>query len=137
MNQNSFTLILRITTVCAAVICLSAVAQEDPKPFPQDGEIREDAHNRLPKLVTRVAAESPATPGIRHLEDEIHVAFVVDTTGCPTRVRAFFSHHPELENAAEEAVKQWRFTAGIHHGRPVLTQMIAKVRVAPPPPPAP
>ncbi len=54
---------------------------------------------------------------------EAIIAFVVDTSGMPRDVHAISSSDPDFAEAAEDAVRQWRFKSGYKDGEPVNTSM--------------
>ena len=114
-------------------VAFPAFAQTEPVPFPASATEQSEPNSRVPQLVTRVDPLYPESLRGRQIEADVHVAFVVDQDGKPTRVRAFFSHFDELEAPAIAAVQQWRFTPGVHLGRVVKTQMIVAVHFIPPP----
>lgn len=91
-----------------ALCACSAFAQRDPIPFPRSSG--DDPTAVLPKIISRVEPTCPADVLRPGAGSDVYVAFVVDKTGQPVLVRAFFSEHPALEPAAEAAVREWRFT---------------------------
>jgi TonB family protein len=109
---------------------LPSFAQTEPSPFPASDE-PESATARLPKLISRVDPVYPSSYLPQSVETDVYVAFIVDTTGATKKVRAFFSRNEELEKPAEDAVKQWKFSPGLHSGRLVNTQMTVAVHFAP------
>lgn len=131
MKLHPIQLARSLLALAAGTLALAASAYT-PMPFPADGDGLPDS--RLPQLSSSVEAVYPAQLLDQRIEGDVWVAFVVGSTGEPLKVRAFFGRHAELEKAAEEAVKQWRFTPGIAcGGRPVHTQMIVSIHFAPPP----
>jgi protein TonB len=125
MKSSRFRLLPFLLIIGA--LALPCLAQPEPRPYPAL-DAAEAGDGQLPQLVTRVDPLLPATLAAQRIDEDVHVAFVVDQTGRPTRVRVFFSHHDELEAPAIEAVKQWKFTPGVHLGRPVCTQMVVAFR---------
>lgn len=119
-----------LLALAAASLALTARAY-DPVPFPTGGDGLPDS--RLPELTTRVEPVYPSDLLEQRVEGDVWVAFIVDSRGEPLKVRAFFSRHAGLEHAAEEAVKQWKFTPGrACGGRVVSTQMIVSLHFTPP-----
>lgn len=117
----------------AGALALPCHAGGDPVPYPAV-ESAEADQGQPPKVLTRVEPLMPAALAGQAIDEEVHIAFVVDSTGRPVKVRAFFSRHAELEAPAVEAVKQWTFTPGIHQNRAVSTQMVVALRFASPAP---
>jgi TonB family protein len=125
--MKSSSLLLRPLLLITGALALPCQAQPEPRPYPamDSAEARD---GQLPQLVSRVDPLLPSALAGQAINEDVHVAFVVDQTGRPLRVRVFFSHHDELEAPAIEAVKQWKFTPGVHLGRPVCTQMVVAFR---------
>lgn len=79
--------------------------------------------DRLPVVTSRAAPSYPADMARAGIDGTVVVSFIVDADG---RVRDAFpakSTRPEFEAAAIEAVKQWKFDAGVKGGRMVNTRM--------------
>lgn len=119
------------TTLCLASLAAPVV---DPSPFPPFATPPvESATQRLPKLIQRVEAIYPAELLSSKKQDVVYIAFVVETNGSVSQVRAFFSRYPEFEKPAIEAVQQWKFTPGMDAGHIVRTRMTVPIHFEPEP----
>ncbi len=132
MNTNPVSLPRVLLALALGALVLPCFAQEEPRPFPLSSTDEVDAAGRLPQLTTRVQPDCPRGVLAAGAEEDVWIAFVVDKQGTPTKVRAFFSHHAELEPLAEAAVRKWKFTPGFDGTVFVNTQMVVPVHFARP-----
>lgn len=133
MSLQPKRLLSTITVAVLIAATLPCFAQKDPAPFPAGDD--SDPTGRLPQVISRVEPVLGAELAATHFDEDVYVAFVVDSAGQPIRVRAFFSQHEELEAPAVAAVRQWKFTPGFHGGRNVSTRMVVALHFGPPPTP--
>lgn len=98
-----------------------------PEPPRRTGPVRVA---ELPVAPVRIAAAQPVYPDVAraaHVEGTVILECVIDTTGRVTNIRVIKSM-PLLDQAAIEAVRQWRYTPSVYHGRPVSVLMTVTVR---------
>jgi TonB family protein len=127
---------MKTRIVIIAILCLApfvAFARgplSEPTPFPREEPA--DPNVQLPVLIERAPVVYPKDAADHNLVDEIHVAFIVESSGRVTNVRAFFSRHPALEPAAVSSVQNWKFKPATMRGHPIGTRMVVAVKVEPP-----
>jgi protein TonB len=69
----------------------------------------------------------PDVARVAHVEGTVILEAVLDTNGRVTQLRVLRSV-PLLDQAALEAVRQWRYTPSIYYGKPVSVLMTITVR---------
>lgn len=115
--------------VCAQTPAKAVGVAQAPLPFPAADA--GDPDGSLPKVIEKVEALYPVEYTASGRSGFAWVAFVVDKSGQPKQVRAFFGSGERFESAAEAAVRQWKLSPGVHHGRPVMTQMVVRFDFTP------
>jgi protein TonB len=109
-----------------AGLALSAAPAPPPQPPPPQA-VRAA---QLPEVPRKVADVHPAYPEVARqarVEGTVILEGVIDTTGRVTQLRVLRSV-PLLDQAALEAVRQWRYTPSTYGGRPVSVLMTITVR---------
>jgi periplasmic protein TonB len=81
----------------------------------------------LPKVVHQVDAVYPEDAKQARVEGVVEVAVTVDTDGAVAATRVVKSV-AMLDDAAEAALKQWRFEPGREDGKPVRVEVRISVR---------
>lgn len=84
--------------------------------------------NQVPTVYRMVRPVYPEALRMTRTTGEVQVQFVVDVQGRAKDVEAVQSTHPLFAQRAVEAVQQWRFHPGVHHGRPVNTRMRVPIK---------
>jgi protein TonB len=100
-------------------------APEPAKPQPQAVRAAQ-----LPELPRKIVDAHPAYPEVARqarVEGTVILEAVIDTSGRVTQLRVLRSV-PLLDQAALEAVRQWRYTPSSYGGRPVSVLMTITVR---------
>ncbi len=87
--------------------------------------------DQKPRAVYQVAGSYPAEMRGKKVEGVVTVIFVVDPSGRVTDPRAEKSSHPAFEKPAIDAVKQWKFEAGLKGGQRVNCKMRVPIRFQP------
>ena len=85
---------------------------------------------QLPEPPRKIFDVRPAYPDIArkaHVEGTVILESVLDTSGNVTQLRVIRSA-PLLDQAAIDAVRQWRYTPTIYGGRPVSVLMTITIR---------
>jgi protein TonB len=107
---------------------LTPPAPPPPEPAkPQPQAIRAA---QLPELPRKIADAHPVYPEVARqarVEGTVILEAVIDTSGRVTQLRVLRSV-PLLDQAALEAVRQWRYTPSTYGGRPVSVLMTITVR---------
>jgi len=99
-----------------------------PEPVrPQPGPIRAAQLPEVPRKIVDVHPVYPDVARIAHIEGTVVLEAVVDTSGRVTQLRVLRSV-PLLDQAAFDAVRQWRYTPSTYGGRPVSVLMTVTVR---------
>jgi protein TonB len=98
----------------------------DP-PRPQTGPIRAAQLPELPRKTVDVRPLYPEVARSARVEGTVIIEAVLDTTGRITQLRVIKSV-PLLDQAALDAVRQWRYTPSMYGGRPVSVLMTITVR---------
>jgi protein TonB len=97
------------------------------RPQPPVGPVRAA---QLPELPHKIVDAHPLYPDIarsNHIEGTVVLEAVIDTAGRVTQLRVLKSV-PLLDQAALDAVRQWKYTPSIYYGRPVSVLMTITVR---------
>lgn len=83
-------------------------------------------YDEPPKVVKQTTPNYPAAPFSRGIEGTVEIVFVVDEKGRVTDLRVIKSI-PELDRAALDCVKKWKFRPAKKGGRAVRTEALAPV----------
>ena len=76
-----------------------------------------------PKAIKQVPPVYPLAMRMSRMRGEVLIGFIVDIEGGVRRVGVLRSNNPYFDEAAIEAVRQWRFEPGKVNGRVVSTRM--------------
>ncbi|RPI55311.1 MAG: energy transducer TonB [Acidobacteria bacterium] len=109
------------TILIGVVFALGSVSpmlgQEDDTVYkPGDGV-------STPRLVKRVYPQYSADALRRKVKGSVTLRCVVDRDGLPTRLEVIKPLDEDLDRAALDALKQWRFAPGEKDGKAVLVQI--------------
>ncbi len=105
------------------------IVVQPPEPPRPSGPVRVA---ELPVSPRRIGDTRPVYPEIARaarVEGTVILEAVLDTTGRVTQLRVIQSV-PMLDQAALEAVRQWRYTPSLYGGHPVSVLMTITVRFA-------
>lgn len=81
-----------------------------------------------PKLLKSVKPSYPSYDLVRkRVEDRVFLQAVIGEDGTVKDVRTVYAMYPQLSDAAQAALRQWRFSAGTRLGVPV--QVLAGVEI--------
>ena len=83
-------------------------------------------YDEPPRIVKQTKPNYPQKPFARGIEGTVEILFVVDEKGRVTDPRVIRSI-PELDRAALDCVKQWKFRPAKKGGRAVRTEALAPV----------
>jgi periplasmic protein TonB len=97
-----------------------------PPPVPR-APIRLHVGMQAPRKIVNVAPRYPIPAQLAHIEGVVVLDAVIDTTGRVTDVRVTHSIQL-LDQAAIDAVRQWRFTPTLLNGEPVSILLTVTVR---------
>jgi protein TonB len=89
-----------------------------PPPAPVVVPVRVGGQISTPALVHRVEPAYPKIAAEAHVTGMVILEAIVGTDGCVESVKVLRSRHVLLDNAAMEALKQWRYTPLILNGMP-------------------
>lgn len=89
-----------------------------------DGPVED--YDQPPRLVKKTQPVYPQDAFVKKIEGTVVLEILIDSTGRVARSKVINSI-PALDQAAMECVKQWVFTPGIKHGRPVMTRASAPI----------
>jgi len=81
----------------------------------------------VPRKMVDVRPQYPEIARAAHVEGTIIMEAVLDTSGRVTQIRILRSV-PMLDQAAVDAVRQWRYTPSLYGGHPVSVLMTITVR---------
>ncbi len=100
-----------------------------PPPVPENppAPVRAAQLPELPRKTVDVHPIYPDVARVAHVEGTVILEAVLDTSGRVTQLRVLRSV-PLLDQAALEAVRQWRYTPSIYYGKPVSVLMTITVR---------
>ena len=82
---------------------------------------------QAPRKIVNVAPRYPTHAQLAHIEGVVVLDAVIDATGRVTDVRVTRSIQA-LDQAAIDAVRQWRFTPTLLNGEPVSILLTVTVR---------
>lgn len=98
---------------------------EVPRPLP--GPVRAAQLPEMPRKLVDVHPVYPEVARAARVEGTVVLEAVLDTSGRITQLRVLKSV-PLLDQAALDAVRQWRYTPSLYGGRPVSVLMTVTVR---------
>jgi protein TonB len=94
-------------------------AQPPPPPPPAPAApVRITGQLVTPALLNRVEPVYPAAASEAHLSGSVILEVVVDTQGRVESVKVLRSRHPWLDNAAIQAIREWRYSPLVLNGSP-------------------
>jgi len=79
--------------------------------------------DEVPRPLQQIAPAYPDRLRRQGIRGKANVLFVVDETGRVISPRIEKSTHSDFDRPALEAIRKWRFTAGVKDGRKVKTRM--------------
>jgi periplasmic protein TonB len=79
-----------------------------------------------PKLISSTRAVYPQAARQANIEGSVTVMAYIDQAGKVTTARAL-NGPVMLRAAAEESVRQWKYSAGLEDGKPVQSHLVVKV----------
>jgi periplasmic protein TonB len=82
----------------------------------------------MPRVLRRVAPRYPANARRAGLEGEVTLGFDVSPTGQVENIAVVQSNDPRFEEAAMEAMRQWRLSPGLREGEPVRVRMMQTIK---------
>jgi protein TonB len=98
----------------------SGEAKEAPKePDPSEGPLRVGGDVKAPVVVKRVEPNYNDVARKAHVQGVVIVEAIIDKNGNVDKVKLLKGLSMGLNEAAEEAVKQWKFKPGTLNGEPV------------------
>jgi protein TonB len=98
---------------------LGAVASPAPPPPPRSAApLRVSGALKSPDLLHRVEPGYSALAALSHISGVVILEAVVDVTGAVETVKILHGRSPLLDNAAAEALKQWRYAPLVVAGIP-------------------
>lgn len=83
---------------------------------------QEVSHTTLPKIIHRVEPKYTKDALAAKLEGLVVLSFVLDINGVPSDIKVVRGLGKGLDEKAEEALQQWRFSPETSHGEPVTTK---------------
>jgi TonB family protein len=110
----------------AAGSCATATSQSLPEPPNTEGQVTIGPLDRGPVLIQQAQPRYPRGAFDRGIEGTVELEILVDETGDVIKTRIIKSI-PELDAAAIQAVRQWKFKPALMGGHPVATVASAPV----------
>jgi protein TonB len=77
----------------------------------------------MPVVVRKVHAQYTPNAMRERVAGSVKLRCVVDRQGAPTAIEVVESLHPELDESAVNAMKQWQFRPGARGGTPVAVRI--------------
>ena len=102
-------------------------AQRDSDVQKSIAEMQTSQSDRKAKLIYKVEARYTEEARQKNIEGSVLLALTIDHDGLPQNIHIKRSLEPSLDQAAIEAVRQWRFLPAIKDGQPV--SMVITVEV--------
>lgn len=106
---------------------VTSIPPQPEPPRPQPGPVRAAQLPELPRKTVDVHPVYPDIARTARIEGTVVLEAVLDTTGRVTQLKVLRSV-PLLDQAALDAVRQWRYTPSTFAGRPVSVLMTITVR---------
>lgn len=107
-----------VAFACALGLVSPMLAQQDDTVYKPGGDVS------TPIVIKEVRPNYSSDAMKRRVTGAVLLQCVVNRDGVPTRVEIIESLDEELDRAALEALKQWRFEPGKKNGKPVLVQIV-------------
>ena len=85
------------------------------------------AVQKKPEIIKKVLPKYPPIAQRAGIEGMVVVDFIVDEKGLPTQIK-ILKGHPMLDEAAINAVKQYRFSPGMQRDKPVKVKWRVPIR---------
>ena len=85
------------------------------------------AVQKKPEIIKKVLPKYPPIAQRAGIEGMVVVDFIVDEKGLPTAIK-ILKGHPMLDEAAIEAVEQYRFSPGMQRDKPVKVKWRVPIR---------
>jgi protein TonB len=108
----------------------SPVAPPSPPPEPPRppaGPVRAAELPQIPRKIVDIHPVYPDIARTARIEGTVVLEAVLDTNGRVTQLKVLRSI-PLLDQAALDAVRQWRYTPSVYYGRPVSVLLTITVR---------
>lgn len=105
----------------------STIVVQPPEPPRPTAQVRVADLPVTPRKIGDVRPVYPEIARAAHVQGTVIMEAVLDTTGRVTQLRVIQSA-PMLDQAALDAVRQWRYTPSLYGGRPVSVLMTITVR---------
>jgi protein TonB len=103
------------------------IVMHAPEPPKTSGPVRAAELPVAPRKVVDVRPVYPEIARTARREGTVILEAVLDPTGSVTQLRVVRSV-PLLDEAAIEAVRQWKYTPSVYYGRPVSVLMTITIR---------
>jgi TonB family protein len=94
---------------------------------PSDVPVRVGGDVKAPKLIKHVSPRFPNVAQAAKIQGRVTIEALVDKEGRVARTTVLASH-PLFDEAAIEAVRQWRYTPTLLGGQPVEVLLVVTVR---------
>ncbi len=131
MKLTSLTVILPLLCFAGCALAPSEVAQKiDAGSFVGNYVLAADADAK-PKLTVAVPPAFPASAAKLNLKGSVDVAFIIDTSGKPTQIRAVKATNEGFAASAVAAVAKWQFSPAVKDGKPVACLVRQKLSFTP------
>jgi protein TonB len=105
--------------VLAAVLVLASVVQ--------DTVYEAGPGITLPTVLREVKPEYTQKAMQERVAGEVHLTVVVRADGKPSDIKVVKPLHPDLDEAATEALAQWEFKPGARDGKPVAVRVTVQM----------
>jgi TonB family protein len=112
------------------LVLANAACKKPNAPVANNAQQQAQANTTLPKPLKKVHAAFPKE--LWNKPGTVAVAVLVKEDGKVGEVRVVQSPHPELNQLAIDAVKQWEFEPARKDGKPVISVITVGVNFAPP-----
>lgn len=113
--------------VIAALLACSCASTPDNRAEPSGGppyQVISGGPVKPPVALYRVIPDRPAGVDER---GQVLLKTIIGLDGNAREITVIRAPHPKLGKVAVEAVKQWRFTPGTLHGKPVETIFLVQI----------
>lgn len=118
-------------------IVLMAGAQDNParssssSPSQSSSVYRVGGGVKAPRVISSPQPEYPEKARKGHVAGPIVIGLIVGSDGLVQRAKVLGGISPELDQAAVDAVKMWKYDPAIKDGRPVRVEITVEVAFQP------
>jgi TonB family protein len=113
--------------IAPLILPLTSLCQDDTTKPASEQVYRVGGSVKPPRAIYAPAAEYPTKARKENQQGTVAIKMVVSADGLPRDIKVARSLSPELDEAATNAVKKWKFAPATKDGEPVAVQINVEV----------